>query len=283
MSNNFLGFLKHGGNYLVASVATSTLAFISIPIYTRLLTPEDYGGVSVFMGIVSLLGSVMSFSTDRSVSRYFFDQKDELDFKRFVGTSSILALAFFIINSFVLILFAEEFGNFVGLDKNVVYLIIPVSIVNIIGLTFEQIYGPLKLSKKIAFLAVGNYLNKKTLILLSSQLDYLILDEEKYRNEILNNPDIHANNAFLPRISYKEIFPDLEDEETEYETSDEVEEKEKIEIEKKYLLSKEGKYIVKKEWIDSQKDIIKKQFIQSKSDSKLYELIPDANIEIKAK
>jgi hypothetical protein len=143
--------------------------------------------------------------------------------------------------------------------------------------------NPEKFSKKIAFLAVGNYLNKKTLILLSSQLDYLILDEEKYRNEILNNPDIHANNAFLPRISYKEILPDLKDEETEYEISDEVEEKEKIEIEKKYLLSKEDKYIVKKEWIDSQKDIIKKQFIQSKSDSNLYELIPDANIEIKAK
>ena len=92
---NFTSFLKHGGNYLVASVATSALAFISIPVYTRLLTPEDYGVVSIFMGIVGLLGSVMSFGTDRSVSRYFFDQKDELDFKRFIGTSSILALFFF--------------------------------------------------------------------------------------------------------------------------------------------------------------------------------------------
>lgn len=151
---NFTGFLKHGGNYLVASVATSALAFISIPVYTRLLTPEDYGVVSIFMGLVGLLGSVMSFSTDRSVSRYFFDQKNELDFKRFVGTSSILAFTFFIINSFLLVLFAEEFGNFVGLDKYLVYLIIPVSIVNIIGLTFEQIYGPLKRSKEIALSSV---------------------------------------------------------------------------------------------------------------------------------
>ena len=96
---NFAGFLKHGGNYLIASVATSALAFISIPIYTRLLSPEDYGIVSIFTGIVGLLGSIMSFSADRSVSRYFFDQKNEIDFKRFVGTSSLLAMAFFIIES----------------------------------------------------------------------------------------------------------------------------------------------------------------------------------------
>lgn len=154
MANNFAGFLKHGGNYLIASVATSALAFISIPIYTRLLSPEDYGVVSIFMGIVSLLASVMSFSTDRSVSRYFFDQKDELDFKRFVGTSSILAFGFFVLNSILLFFFAEEFGKIIGLDKEVVYLIIPISAINIIGLTFEQIYGPLKRSKEIAISSV---------------------------------------------------------------------------------------------------------------------------------
>lgn len=154
VANNFTGFLKHGGNYLIASIATSALAFVSIPIYTRLLEPKDYGIVSIFMGIVSLLASVMAFSTDRSISRYFFDQLGEDDFKRFVGTSSILAFFFFVINSALLYLFANQFGKLVGLDKEVVYLIIPMSIVNIIGLTFEQIYGPLKRSKEIALSSV---------------------------------------------------------------------------------------------------------------------------------
>jgi hypothetical protein len=72
-----------------------------------------------------------------------------------------------------------------------------------------------KFNKKIAFLATGDYLKNKTLILLNSQLEYLVLDEDKYKNAILNNPDIHANNAFLPRISYKEAPTNLEDEETE--------------------------------------------------------------------
>ncbi|WP_421945868.1 lipopolysaccharide biosynthesis protein [Pedobacter sp.] len=153
---NFTGFLKHGGNYLVASLATRSLAFISIPIYTRLLSTQDYGIVSIFMGVSGLLVSLIAFSTDRSVSRYFFDQKSEMDFKRFVGTSSILALGFFIFNSILLIYFAEDFGNLVGLNKNVVYLFIPFSLISIVGLTFEQIYNPLKKSKEIAVYSVIN-------------------------------------------------------------------------------------------------------------------------------
>ena len=152
--SSFGSVLKHGSNYFLASVATSALSFISIPVYTRLLSTEDYGIVSLFIGIVSLLASLMSFSSDRAVSRYFFDQKNEMDFKRFVGTSAILAIFFFIINSIILILYAEEFGQLFGLSKNLVYFIIPITLINIIGLTFEQIYGSMKRSKEIALSSV---------------------------------------------------------------------------------------------------------------------------------
>jgi O-antigen/teichoic acid export membrane protein len=178
---NFVGFLKHGGNYLIASVATSALAFISIPVYTRLLNTEDYGVVSIFMGVVSLLASVMSFSTDRSVSRYFFDQKSELDFKRFVGTSSILAFGFFIFNSILLFLFADEFGKVVGLDRDAVYLIIPITAINIIGLTFEQIYGPLKRSKEIAMSSVA-----RVFVGFAFSVAFILLfKEDKFYGQIL--------------------------------------------------------------------------------------------------
>lgn len=154
MSNNFVSFLKHGGYYLMSSLATSALAFISIPIYTRLLSSYDYGVVSIFMGVVSIISCIMAFSADRSVSRYYFDQKDEIDFKRFVGTSTVISIFFFTINATLLFLFAKEFGKLVGLKKEVVYLLIPISGINIIGLTFEQIYGPLKKSKHIAISSI---------------------------------------------------------------------------------------------------------------------------------
>jgi O-antigen/teichoic acid export membrane protein len=146
----FKEIVKHGGNYLTANLATKALAFISIPVYTRLLSADEYGIISIFIGVIAILGSVMSFSADRSVSRFYFDQKGPEDFKQFVSTSSFLAGIFFLINTVILIVFAEEFGELVGLSKRVVYLLIPVTFINIIGLTFEQIYGPIKKSKTIA-------------------------------------------------------------------------------------------------------------------------------------
>jgi len=177
----FKEVLKHGRNYLVAIVATRALGFISIPVYTRLLSPNDFGVYSVFIGIIGILSSVMALSTDRSVSRYFFDQKNEEDFKEFVGTTIILALVFFLLNSILLIIFAEKFGNLVSLNKNVVYLIIPISFVNIVGLTFEQIYGPLKKSINIAISSLSRvYIGFSFSILL-----ILLFKSDKYYGQIL--------------------------------------------------------------------------------------------------
>ena len=148
--SDFKQIIKHSGNYLIANLATRALAFISIPVYTRLLSTEEYGVINIFLGVAGVLGSVMSLSMDRSVSRYFFDQKNPEDFRKFNGTSSILASIAFIINALILVYFADGFGKLVGLDNKIIYLLIPYTFINIIGLTFEQIYGPLKKSKEIA-------------------------------------------------------------------------------------------------------------------------------------
>jgi len=179
--SDFKEILKHSRNYFIANLASRALAFISIPVYTRLLSPNDYGVYSIFVGIVGILASVMAFSTDRSVSRYYFDQKSPDDFKQFVSTSSILAFGFFVINSIILLIFAERFGNIVGLSKTVVYLIIPISFINIIGLTFEQIYGPLKKSKNIAL----SSLTRVYVGFAFSILFILLFKKDKFYGQIL--------------------------------------------------------------------------------------------------
>ncbi len=62
--------------------------------------------------------------------------------------------------------------------------------------------------KKIAYCSVGDYLSDKSLILMNNNLDYIYLNEDGYKDAILNDPKIYANNAFSPRISYKEKLED---------------------------------------------------------------------------
>lgn len=147
---NFKEVLRHGANYLISNLATRALAFISIPVYTRLLSTTDYGIVNIFIGVSGILSSLLTLCCDQSISRYFFDKTNDDDFKRFVGTSTIIAVIVFIINSAILIFYAADVAKLINLSVNMVYLLIPFSFINIVSLTYQQIYSPMKESKKIA-------------------------------------------------------------------------------------------------------------------------------------
>ena len=52
--SDFKALAKHSTNYLFATMATKALVFISIPVYTRLLSVYEYGIINVFMSTVGI-------------------------------------------------------------------------------------------------------------------------------------------------------------------------------------------------------------------------------------
>lgn len=61
-----------------------------------------------------------------------------------------------------------------------------------------------KFCKKIAYMAVGNYLDGKDLILMNSDLQYVILNNKE---QILEDNNIYTNASYIPRVSYKKPLP----------------------------------------------------------------------------
>ena len=66
--------LKHAKNYFSADVATKAIGFISIPIFTRLFTQEDYGIVAVFSSYVGIMTVILSLNSYTAVSRYYYEK-----------------------------------------------------------------------------------------------------------------------------------------------------------------------------------------------------------------
>lgn len=67
--------------YLLASIATSSIPFLLLPILTRYLTPSEYGEVAMFTVWVSLMGALCGLSVHGAASRKYFDvqeSKEEL-------------------------------------------------------------------------------------------------------------------------------------------------------------------------------------------------------------
>ena len=181
--SDYKSLFKHSRNYFFATFATKALAFISIPIYTRLLTVEEYGVVNVFMSYVGVVAIFLTLSSEVSISRYYFDAKNSDDFKRFVGTSVRLTSFILIFTILVFILFLGIIADLLEMTKMLTICLVPLALFKITNSIFTQIYNPLMQSKKIAI--VSSVQSYSAFML--SVVCILLIDNNKYYGYILGD------------------------------------------------------------------------------------------------
>ena len=79
--------------YAVTTVLQKGIAFLLLPLYTRFLTPEDYGVLAVVGAINTFLLVFFSLSLHGAVSRYYFLYRDRPEMLReFLGTVVTVSL-----------------------------------------------------------------------------------------------------------------------------------------------------------------------------------------------
>ena len=73
--NQFKKIFSHGSWYLAASIFTKATSLILLPIYTRYLSPADYGIQSSLHSIQQLFPLFVSLYVDAAFARYYFLEK----------------------------------------------------------------------------------------------------------------------------------------------------------------------------------------------------------------
>lgn len=92
-------FLKSGIWYTIGNVLTKAIAFLALPIFTNLLTTEEYGIFGTFQAYEILLSVFISFGITGTIRAAYNDYKDS--FERYV---SCLTIPIFIISILLVIL-----------------------------------------------------------------------------------------------------------------------------------------------------------------------------------
>jgi len=100
--------------YLGGDMFVKGLGFLTIPIFTRLLTVDEYGLIAVYTSYVGIMSIIVSLNLHSSIGRGFYDFTDER--KQFLSSILTLSLIIFIIT--ILILFPMR-------EKIAIYLAIP--------------------------------------------------------------------------------------------------------------------------------------------------------------
>lgn len=152
-------FLAGTAVYLITNILNAAIPFALLPILTRHLTPEEYGEVAMFQTLLGALMAFVGLSLQGAAGRKFYDgnlEKDEL--KEFIGSClQILAVTTLIVFS-ALLLFQQQFSQWLGLDQKWILLAVLVTasnMVTMIRLGQWQVrkkaksYGALQLSRSL--------------------------------------------------------------------------------------------------------------------------------------
>lgn len=77
--------------YGTADVFTSAVSFALLPLFTRLLTPADYGALGILQLVSSVTKILFRLGLDGAFLRVHFDQEDEAARRRLAGTALLFS------------------------------------------------------------------------------------------------------------------------------------------------------------------------------------------------
>jgi O-antigen/teichoic acid export membrane protein len=168
--------------YALMSVSTKLIAFIMFPIYTRYITPADYGVLGMIDGTISILGYLIIFGTDTALAFYYFEEKDPEKKMQYVQN----VMAFRLLVAVTLIILMLLAGNHLGSWLNISSSLMPflyislgtllLDSINILALTvyryeLRTLRVVLLTVAKMLFIAILSYL---FLVYWSNSIDSII-------------------------------------------------------------------------------------------------------------
>lgn len=116
--------VKNGSLYLFGNIFNKAIAFITVPIFTRLLSAQEYGIVNTYTSWVNLLAVIVGLSLGNSIRNAYVDMKEELG--KYISSIYTLALVNFGIVCSIVIIFL----NHIALPNELVWFCLAESIGN---------------------------------------------------------------------------------------------------------------------------------------------------------
>ena len=107
-------FFKHSLNFGLSSVLTQVIGFLLLPLYTRYLTPEDYGILDLASVIGLFLAPIMKLGLPGAVTRFYFDYEEgEQRMNDFIFTVFSLVISISIIIGLIAGVIFYFFSSFI--------------------------------------------------------------------------------------------------------------------------------------------------------------------------
>lgn len=114
---------KAGSWYTITNFLVKGISFLSIPIFTRLLSTSEFGMVSLYAAWLSIFTVLIGFGLNESIRRAKYDYSEEL-FNEFISSVLFLSVIIFSLYFLIFLLFIEFFLTVTGIGSILFYFMI---------------------------------------------------------------------------------------------------------------------------------------------------------------
>lgn len=114
-----INFLKNSFFYTIASVLQGFIGFLLLPLYTRYLSPLDYGVLALVTSFIGILASIITLQIHAGVPRFVIKfQKDENRAKIYFTSIFLLISIILVLSCVIINIFGETIVRIVFSNKN---------------------------------------------------------------------------------------------------------------------------------------------------------------------
>lgn len=130
--------MRHGSAYMLSFAGVQVITILSIPVFTKLLTPADFGVYEVYNNTIRFLSILFSLNLYTGFYRYYFEKHlDKKYLMQFLLRTSFFS---FVIGVFVLYFIKEDLLRIMNLPSDL-FIWIPIGLFSTILLNFFTSYN----------------------------------------------------------------------------------------------------------------------------------------------
>ncbi|MBB1274711.1 lipopolysaccharide biosynthesis protein [Psychromonas sp. SR45-3] len=206
--------VKHFINYFFSDLFVKGFLFISLPLLSRVMTPSEYGKLSLISAAISILFVFLSFNIQNAISNRYMRTKNDFGSYLFSNLSLLIPLQLVVI--LLSPLYLEFLSNIFGLEEqDIFYVLIICSMLTLFNLYTGYLIAARKskefslfnvLSKLIELLLIfvfalllveNQYLSKLYAQLIVASFALLIIAPKVYRLLVIEFKYEHVRSALL--------------------------------------------------------------------------------------
>lgn len=173
-SNSSSKALKAGIWYTVSSIALRAVSIVTAPIFTRLLTPGDYGKFNNFFSWQTILACVFGLCLNYSIGRAKIDYKDE--FNGFISSIQTLSMFMGLATLIICLPFLNALSSFMEIDKS---LLISLMVMLIVSPSIDYLQSKLRFEYKYGQNIIIAIIN--TIFSVGLSITLILLSELEFR------------------------------------------------------------------------------------------------------